>query len=134
MRDNATKIGSRPSAAVFEQSETLRGLIAASISDAVNSRLVGLAAFGTPSTSIKRFRDIFGESGGVPLSVFNVVVIDIEIGIYLQFRNVSAKAPSDNIAALAAVRFFLGHASGGDLLGAFLASQTAQVCLLTWWL
>lgn len=53
--------------------------------------------------------------------------IALQIGVFLLPQNASASAAADNVAALIAVRALLEHASGGDLLSAFLASQTAQV-------
>ena len=115
----------RPSSQAFERSSNLRSLVTSSVTDAYNARLLALPAFGSPVAFIVGIRDGH-DSVELP-----VVVLTIEVGVFLQDRNASQDAIVNNAAALSAVRFLLAHATGSDLLSAFIASQTAQVGLAT---
>lgn len=112
-------VATGPSVAAFSQSATLRSLVTISIADTINSRLLGLPAFGTSNAWITGMRD--APSAGVALNV--------DVSIYLQPRSASSHAAMENVEALIRVRYFFEHAAGSDLLGAFLASKTSHVSL-----
>lgn len=55
------------------------------------------------------------------------MAIDASVGVFLQPFNATANAAANNVATLVAVRAFLEHATGADLLALLLASQVTKV-------